>query len=631
MRNWQHFLKKVPPGLSRFLRGSDEDEKPLLTMLMTSPLLTMRKLAALTFTGIAALTFTGTAAAEAVAQRWATLINGTSSGNDVQNAVAVDAAGDVYSCGSVRNTGTSGDFHVVKYSGATGAVLWRYSRHGGSGDEARRVCVAPDGSIYAAGIVENFVATFSDIYLVKLNPTTGAMVWETGWGNNSIDSVSDMAVDSAGNVLLTAYYPNSAATQTIFKVSSAGSQMWMTKIRDRIGSEVGHNVNLVRVVVDSQDNVIIGGAADFWGIGYELYVTKLSASAGGRLWEWHGGTNVSSGGGGTGELAVNFNDDVIINGLNFGGYGHLGGSGMDAMTAKINGTTGSEVWRNTYDFGVGGAETEGAVAIDPNGDVYVTGGSNQTYSGGDSQVFTRKINGYDGESMWTVRHPGSGLFGRDIAFTAQGDVLALDSNAHLFKYAGGNGTIKWEASYGVNGNSSVGRSLETLALRPDSSAVIGTTHGADWATVVFAAAPDTDGDGITDATDPDDDNDGLPDAWELANGFNPLQAADAALDTDGDTQPNSAEYIAGTDPRDRNSALVASLAPPPAPGSIAISFPAVAGRSYTVRYRTELGSGPYTSLQHFPAQPVSGPLTVVDTPPPTANRRFYEVVTPQQP
>lgn len=66
-----------------------------------------------------------------------------------------------------------------------------------------------------------------------------------------------------------------------------------------------------------------------------------------------------------------------------------------------------------------------------------------------------------------------------------------------------------------------------------------------------AANPDQadfDGDGLGNACDPDDDNDQMPDAWEIANGLNPLDAADAAADPDGDLATNLQEYLRGTDP-----------------------------------------------------------------------------------
>lgn len=65
---------------------------------------------------------------------------------------------------------------------------------------------------------------------------------------------------------------------------------------------------------------------------------------------------------------------------------------------------------------------------------------------------------------------------------------------------------------------------------------------------VISALTDTDGDGIADSFDLDDDGDGMPDAFEVANGFDPLDDTDAALDADSDGLLNLAEHDLGTDP-----------------------------------------------------------------------------------
>ena len=53
---------------------------------------------------------------------------------------------------------------------------------------------------------------------------------------------------------------------------------------------------------------------------------------------------------------------------------------------------------------------------------------------------------------------------------------------------------------------------------------------------------DNDGDGSGDACDADDDNDGIPDSFETANGLNPNDPSDAALDKDSDGLTNLQEF-----------------------------------------------------------------------------------------
>ena len=85
----------------------------------------------------------------------------------------------------------------------------------------------------------------------------------------------------------------------------------------------------------------------------------------------------------------------------------------------------------------------------------------------------------------------------------------------------------------------------------------------------------------------DGDADGLPDAWELARGFDPLNAADAMLDADGDGQPNLAEFRAGTDARDPLSRFVVTEIVANA-DTVSLTWMSVPGRRYHLQWSDDL-------------------------------------------
>ena len=148
---------------------------------------------------------------------------------------------------------------------------------------------------------------------------------------------------------------------------------------------------------------------------------------------------------------------------------------------------------------------------------------------------------------------------------------------------------------------------------------------ANW----FAAAPTAAGPNTTNAFDAD--GDGLPDAWEIQyfGAINDPRATPNA-DPDNDGFTNLQEYLSGTNPTDRNSYLrfdsVSVVG-----NQTMIRFSAAAGKTYTLLYRDELGSGTWLKLTDVPAQPASGVVTIQDPASGSATTRFYRLVTPQWP
>lgn len=130
--------------------------------------------------------------------------------------------------------------------------------------------------------------------------------------------------------------------------------------------------------------------------------------------------------------------------------------------------------------------------------------------------------------------------------------------------------------------------------------------------------------GSTEEQTPDEDLDGMPDEWEAAFGLNATNAADGAVDGDGDGVANAAEFLADTVPTNAQSYLrITGAELAASPGSV--TFPSSTARVYRLQAAADTASAWQDA-----GSPVTGQVgnTVLDAGPATNARALRVTAWP---
>lgn len=109
--------------------------------------------------------------------------NDGGSGDDEPQALWADASGDVYVTGSTATLAGNADIYTVRYNGGTGAVVWQktFDAGNGSADVPAGIVVddAADGGVFVTGYTT--VGSTEDIITMKYRKDSGAILWNTNW------------------------------------------------------------------------------------------------------------------------------------------------------------------------------------------------------------------------------------------------------------------------------------------------------------------------------------------------------------------------------------------------------------------------------------------------------------------
>jgi hypothetical protein len=222
-------------------------------------------------------------------QQWSATYNGSANNVDIANAIAVDAAGNVYVSGSsvgqdtahlIGIRGGSGgifiiptgfDIVTIKYS-ASGVAQWtnRYTSAGDNGDYAMALAVDPAGDVYVAGQVSGAGS------VVIAYTTGGTQSWLDQ--NTQAAQYSGIAVDPSGNVFAAGITSYQSGIFVVRKLTPAGSVAWMSTY----GSLITYSPPFL--AVDKQGNAYVTAPVEAVGASNINYGTVEFTSAGGVEW-----------------------------------------------------------------------------------------------------------------------------------------------------------------------------------------------------------------------------------------------------------------------------------------------------------------------------------------------------------
>ena len=136
-------------------------------------------------------------------RQWLMRYNGPGNGTDLGQSIVLDSAGNVFSAGSSRGSGSAqSDIEISKYSPA--GTPMGYQRYNVGSESESFVTMKTDAAknIYIAGFKFSGSSGI-DVLILKYNPAL-TMIWSKTYDgvDNNNDLSSDLALDNSGNIYL---------------------------------------------------------------------------------------------------------------------------------------------------------------------------------------------------------------------------------------------------------------------------------------------------------------------------------------------------------------------------------------------------------------------------------------------
>lgn len=302
--------------------------------------------------------------AQSMSTAWVSRYDGLGGASDKALALAVDGSGNVYVAGYSTGSGMAWDYLTIKYlPGGDTAWVRRYDGPANSDDVAKAIAVDGSGNVYVTGW-SNGDETGSDCATVKYDPS-GNELWARRH-NGSADGEDfawAIAADDAGNCYVAGQSFDQGTERNYITIKYApDGGAAWLRRYDGPTSEYDFATALA---VDELGYVYVTGQSLTTGSGWD-YVTIKYYPNGDTVWarRWSGPGSYWDA---ATALAVDAEGNVYVTGESY-----TDSTDKDYLTVKYH-PNGDTAWTRRYNGPVNGPDRPYDLAVDAGGRVCVTG------------------------------------------------------------------------------------------------------------------------------------------------------------------------------------------------------------------------------------------------------------------
>jgi uncharacterized delta-60 repeat protein len=303
---------------------------------------------------------------------WTKTFNGPDTDTDEPSAIAADGSGNIYVAGRSKNANNDYDLFLIKYN-AAGDTLWTRNYDAGitGDDEATAMAVATNGDVYLTGTTDADASLLinSDYLTVKFS-AAGTLLWSKTYNGttNADDKAYSITLDNTGNAYVAGRTFNGADYDIqINKYAAAnGTATAFATYNSNLGDDIP-----ARIKLDNSGNVVVGATSDrnATAATNRDYLLINYNSAGSQQWaQLYNGA--ATGDDDLNDLIIDANNNIYITGTS--DLDSSATDNLDYATLMYN-SSGTLQWLATYNGTGNGDDIANALATDGNGNLYVTG------------------------------------------------------------------------------------------------------------------------------------------------------------------------------------------------------------------------------------------------------------------